>query len=83
MLSACVLSLLASLEFGILTMVLFVQCLICLEDYADDDDLRLLGCRHIFHKNCVDTWLETGRNNCPACRAQGVQRAADEPVSAV
>jgi hypothetical protein len=46
------------------------QCLICLEDYNPEEDLRLLSCRHVFHKECVDRWLETGRNNCPACRSQ-------------
>jgi hypothetical protein len=46
------------------------QCLICLEDYNPEEDLRLLTCRHVFHKECVDRWLETGRNNCPACRSQ-------------
>ncbi|KAI0250444.1 hypothetical protein BJV78DRAFT_1283231 [Lactifluus subvellereus] len=48
------------------------RCLICLEDYNPEEDLRLLTCRHVFHKECVDRWLETGRNNCPACRSQGV-----------
>jgi hypothetical protein len=46
------------------------QCLICLEDYDPEEDLRLLTCRHVFHRDCVDRWLETGRNNCPACRSQ-------------
>jgi hypothetical protein len=27
-----------------------------------------MTCRHAFHKSCVDKWLQTGRNNCPACR---------------
>ena len=48
----------------------FFQCLICLEEYHQEEDLRLLSCRHVFHKDCVDRWLETGRNNCPACRTQ-------------
>ncbi|KAI9507239.1 hypothetical protein F5148DRAFT_981682 [Russula earlei] len=46
------------------------RCLICLEEYNLEEDLRLLSCRHVFHKECVDRWLETGRNNCPACRTQ-------------
>ncbi|KAN0130201.1 hypothetical protein V8E53_011958, partial [Lactarius tabidus] len=46
------------------------RCLICLEDYDPEEDLRLLSCRHVFHRDCVDRWLETGRNNCPACRSQ-------------
>lgn len=45
------------------------QCLICLDDYEEEDDVRLLSCKHAFHKNCVDHWLKTGRNNCPACRS--------------
>ncbi|KAJ6516801.1 hypothetical protein C8R47DRAFT_1088388, partial [Mycena vitilis] len=48
------------------------RCLICLDDYAETEDIRVLGCRHAFHQTCVDRWLETGRNNCPACRTKGV-----------
>lgn len=46
------------------------QCLICLDDYAPEDNLRVLTCKHAFHQSCVDKWLETGRNNCPACRSK-------------
>ncbi|KAH8832830.1 hypothetical protein DL96DRAFT_1583545, partial [Flagelloscypha sp. PMI_526] len=46
------------------------RCLICLDEYEDDADVRILGCRHAFHRDCVDYWLEKGRNNCPACRAE-------------
>lgn len=46
------------------------QCLICLEDYEADDDLRLMSCKHAYHKDCVDRWLQVGRNNCPACRTK-------------
>ncbi|KAJ7688988.1 hypothetical protein B0H17DRAFT_646337 [Mycena rosella] len=48
------------------------RCLICLDDYTEVDEIRLLSCRHAFHRGCVDRWLETGRNNCPACRTKGV-----------
>jgi len=48
------------------------RCLICLDDYQEEDNIRVMKCRHAFHQNCVDKWLETGRNNCPACRSKGV-----------
>lgn len=28
-----------------------------------------MTCRHAFHKDCVDKWMQVGRNNCPACRS--------------
>jgi hypothetical protein len=56
------------------------RCLICLEDYDPEEDLRLLTCRHVFHRDCVDRWLETGRNNCPACRSQGVSTNGPGPI---
>ncbi|RPD54681.1 hypothetical protein L227DRAFT_511280 [Lentinus tigrinus ALCF2SS1-6] len=46
------------------------RCLICLDDYDADDELRLMTCKHAFHKQCVDRWLQVGRNNCPACRTK-------------
>lgn len=48
------------------------RCLICLDEYIPEEDVRVMTCRHAFHRNCVDKWLETGRNNCPACRSKGV-----------
>lgn len=48
----------------------FLQCLVCLDDYNPEDELRVLTCKHTFHQGCVDRWLETGRNNCPACRTK-------------
>ncbi|KAI0325052.1 hypothetical protein GY45DRAFT_1375060 [Cubamyces sp. BRFM 1775] len=34
------------------------RCLICLDDYQPEDDVRLMHCRHAFHKDCVDKWLQ-------------------------
>jgi hypothetical protein len=44
------------------------RCLVCLDDYAPEDACRLMACKHAFHRECVDRWMATGRNNCPACR---------------
>ena len=51
------------------------QCVICLEPFADGDELRTLHCCHSFHRRCVDLWLlgcmsdeATVTNNCPQCR---------------
>ncbi|KAF8321994.1 uncharacterized protein EI90DRAFT_2489705 [Cantharellus anzutake] len=48
------------------------RCLICLSEYEDDEEVRIMSCKHGFHKDCVDKWMEVGRNNCPACRTKGV-----------
>lgn len=42
-------------------------CQICLCDYQDGDDVRVLGCHHIFHTECVNRWLDQ-KTNCPTCR---------------
>lgn len=49
------------------------RCLICLSDYEVAEEVRELSkCKHVFHKDCIDQWLTTGRNSCPLCRGQGV-----------
>ena len=42
-------------------------CTICLGDYEDDEQLRLLPCGHCFHAECVDAWLQINRI-CPMCK---------------
>ena len=48
----------------------FAQCLVCLDGYQLDSEIRVMSCRHAFHKECIDKWLTVGRNNCPACRTK-------------
>jgi E3 ubiquitin-protein ligase RNF38/44 len=42
-------------------------CPICLNEMVVGDEARLLRCKHIFHKNCVDEWLRVNAS-CPTCR---------------
>ncbi|KAM6502262.1 hypothetical protein JOM56_002239 [Amanita muscaria] len=45
-------------------------CPICIIDFEDGDDLRILPCegRHRFHQQCVDPWLLELSSSCPICR---------------
>jgi len=44
------------------------NCSICRETFANDDIVRRINsCQHVFHMNCLDTWLET-HTSCPICR---------------
>ncbi|KAM3420025.1 hypothetical protein BST61_g3335 [Cercospora zeina] len=55
------------------------RCLVCLCDFEMNDVARkLVKCNHLFHKECIDQWLTTGRNSCPLCRETGVDAAKNE-----
>jgi hypothetical protein len=43
-------------------------CAICLESLAPKDHIVRLLCKHMFHDQCVDAWVQT-KNECPLCRA--------------
>ena len=43
-------------------------CSICLEPYKDKDSLRLLNCKHCYHKECIDIWFNK-KKTCPLCRS--------------
>ncbi|KAJ7956258.1 RING-H2 finger protein [Quillaja saponaria] len=45
-----------------------VECAVCLENFKVGDKCRLLpNCNHIFHVQCIDTWL-LRTPICPFCR---------------
>ncbi|MCL7032560.1 hypothetical protein MKW94_029348 [Papaver nudicaule] len=45
-----------------------LECAVCLSKFEDSEVLRLLPkCKHAFHINCVDQWLES-HSSCPLCR---------------
>ncbi|KAH7647869.1 membrane associated with a RING finger [Cryptosporidium bovis] len=47
--------------------VLQDNCIICLNDFSNEDLTRCLPCDHVFHEDCIDLWLL--RNAvCPLCQ---------------
>ncbi|KAK2645602.1 hypothetical protein Ddye_020797 [Dipteronia dyeriana] len=45
-----------------------LECAVCLSKFEEIEILRLLPkCRHAFHINCIDQWLEK-HSSCPLCR---------------
>jgi hypothetical protein len=53
------------------------ECAICLCAMADGEVARQLPrCMHVFHRACVDMWLEA-HTTCPVCRAEVVKPADD------
>lgn len=44
------------------------SCSICLEDFKTGDNIKKLNCTHIFHKECLEPWLNDNNRNCPMCR---------------
>lgn len=45
-----------------------LECAVCLNKFEAEEVLRLLPkCKHAFHVECVDTWLEA-HSTCPLCR---------------
>ncbi|XP_019198002.1 PREDICTED: uncharacterized protein LOC109191788 [Ipomoea nil] len=44
------------------------KCYICLAEYEEGDQIRVLPCHHEFHMSCVDKWLKEIHGVCPLCR---------------
>ena len=43
------------------------KCVICYEDFVDNDNAIYLPCFHVFHSKCIKEWLNT-KDICPLCK---------------
>ncbi|XP_065849726.1 uncharacterized protein [Euphorbia lathyris] len=57
------------------------QCYICLAEYEEGDEIRVLPCKHEYHMSCVDKWLKEIHGVCPLCRGD-VRHGANESTVA-
>ena len=39
-------------------------------EFKNDDLIRDIKCKHIFHKECIDKWLKEESYKCPNCKCQ-------------
>ncbi|KAF2128174.1 hypothetical protein P153DRAFT_319525 [Dothidotthia symphoricarpi CBS 119687] len=56
-------------------------CAICIDDFEpNESQVRELPCRHIFHPECIDTFLLRNSSLCPLCK-QSVLPAGVCPIT--
>ena len=44
----------------------FFQCGICMDSFQDGEQLKKLSCLHLYHKDCLNQWIQT-KKDCPLC----------------
>ncbi|KAL4186901.1 hypothetical protein AMTRI_Chr09g16180 [Amborella trichopoda] len=45
------------------------SCAVCLYEFEGREEIRrLANCCHIFHRSCLDRWMDHDQKTCPLCR---------------
>ena len=47
-----------------------IKCLVCQDAFENESNVRVLGCEHLFHTECIDNWLSSHSYKCPCCRKE-------------
>lgn len=47
------------------------SCIICQEDYRDNEKIGTLDCDHEYHAECLKKWLFI-KNVCPICKSEAL-----------
>ncbi|XP_074834699.1 E3 ubiquitin-protein ligase ZNRF4 [Carettochelys insculpta] len=50
----------------------YITCVICMAEYEEGDQLKILPCSHVYHVTCIDSWLlvQPQCKTCPICKQQ-------------
>ncbi|EXL38933.1 hypothetical protein FOCG_18438 [Fusarium oxysporum f. sp. radicis-lycopersici 26381] len=54
-------------------------CAICIEVLGDQDDVRRLKCKHVFHTSCIDSWFQKHHVDCPLCKSIFIPNRHGDP----
>ena len=53
-----------------------ITCIICMEDFKNDEDVIYLPCQHLFHKDCIYEWFKIN-DFCPICKLKLTRENTD------
>lgn len=57
------------ITFNIMAFGNVCQCMICMDEFKDQEKVKQIKCGHIFHKECLVQWI-LNQNNCPICNKE-------------
>ncbi|GAB2275015.1 hypothetical protein Dimus_009783 [Dionaea muscipula] len=44
------------------------DCCVCLAQFEPESEINHLPCGHVFHKDCLEKWVDHWNITCPLCR---------------
>ncbi|KAJ7943243.1 RING-H2 finger protein ATL47-like, partial [Quillaja saponaria] len=44
------------------------ECAVCLCKIEQGEEIKELRCKHLFHRDCLDRWVDYKHDTCPLCR---------------
>ncbi|GAB4859691.1 hypothetical protein Ancab_011170 [Ancistrocladus abbreviatus] len=57
-----------------------LECAICLSEFEEKERVKVIpSCGHVFHEECIDTWLSS-HVTCPLCRTEKFLEPAEVKV---
>ncbi|KAI3457692.1 hypothetical protein Pfo_014355 [Paulownia fortunei] len=54
------------------------ECSICLTEFKPKAEINHLSCGHVFHKLCLEKWLNYWNTTCPLCRNYMIPQEVEE-----
>ncbi|XP_051126202.1 probable E3 ubiquitin-protein ligase XERICO [Andrographis paniculata] len=54
------------------------ECSICLTEFEAKAEINRLSCGHVFHKPCLEKWLNYWNTTCPLCRNHMISEEGEE-----
>uniref|UniRef100_A0A0A9DN27 RING-type domain-containing protein n=1 Tax=Arundo donax TaxID=35708 RepID=A0A0A9DN27_ARUDO len=58
------------------------DCRVCLARFEPESVVDRLPCGHLFHRACLETWLDYDHATCPLCRLRLLPAVDDSPSPA-